>query len=87
MTINILKQKLSYVYCAVLFTWKCRLLIAFANSLDPDQVKENIRPVLDPNCLTPDHIPEGCFENAYFERKEKSADDKNHEKYTKHVKS
>ena len=29
-----------------------RLLITFANSLDPDQALENVRPDLDPNCLT-----------------------------------
>ena len=27
----------------------CCLLIAFANSLDPDQVRQNVRPDLDPN--------------------------------------
>ena len=30
----------------------CRLLITFANSLDPDQAWQNVRPDLDPNCLT-----------------------------------
>ena len=30
----------------------CRLLITFANSLDPDQAWHNVRPDLDPNCLT-----------------------------------
>ena len=30
----------------------CRLLITFANSLDPDQARQNVRPDLDPNCLT-----------------------------------
>ena len=29
------------------------LLITFANSLDPDQVRQNVVPNLDPNCLTP----------------------------------
>ena len=28
------------------------LLIIFANSLDPDQARQNVRPDLDPNCLT-----------------------------------
>ena len=28
------------------------LLLAFANSLDPDQARQNIRPDLDPNYLT-----------------------------------
>ena len=30
----------------------CHLLITFANSLDPDQDRQNISPDLDPNCLT-----------------------------------
>ena len=30
----------------------CRLLITFANSLDPDQARRNVGPDLDPNCLT-----------------------------------
>ena len=32
--------------------YKCRLLIAFANKLDPDQVRWKVVPGLDPNCLT-----------------------------------
>ena len=32
--------------------YKCRLLIAFANKLDPDQVRRKVGPDLDPNCLT-----------------------------------
>ena len=30
----------------------CRLLITFANNLDPDQARQHVRPDLDPNCLT-----------------------------------
>ena len=30
----------------------CRLLITLANSLDPDQARQNFRPDLDQNCLT-----------------------------------
>ena len=30
----------------------CRLLIIFANSLDPDQARQNAGPDQDPNCLT-----------------------------------
>ena len=30
----------------------CRLPITFANSLDPDQAQQNVRPDLDANCLT-----------------------------------
>ena len=72
----------------VLFTWKCRLLITFANSLEPDQVEENVRPDPDPNCLTPDHIPEGFFLKMLILKEKKNQQmTKNHEKYTKHVKS
>ena len=35
-----------------LFTCKCRLLITFANSLDPDQAQHIAGLNLDPNCLT-----------------------------------
>ena len=28
----------------------CRLLINFANSLEPDQARQNVGPDLDPNC-------------------------------------
>ena len=28
------------------------LLITFANSLDPDEARQNVGPDLDPNCLT-----------------------------------
>ena len=31
----------------------CHLLVTFANSLDPDQARQNVEPDLDPNCLTP----------------------------------
>ena len=30
---------------------KCRLLITFANCLDPDQARKNVMPDLGPNCL------------------------------------
>ena len=30
----------------------CRLLIIFANSLDPNQARQNVGPVLDQTCLT-----------------------------------
>ena len=31
----------------------CHLLITFANSLDKEQARQNVGPVLGPNCLTP----------------------------------
>ena len=39
----------------------CRLLITFANSLDPDQAPQNVGPDLDPNCYDTDGIPERIF--------------------------
>ena len=40
----------------------CCLLITFANSLDPDQARENVGPDLDPSCLTlNDDIPLRIF--------------------------
>ena len=34
----------------------CRLLITFANSLDPDQEQQNVGPDLDLNCLCRTHF-------------------------------
>ena len=34
------------------FVFLCYLLISFANTLDPDQARQNVGPDLDPNCLT-----------------------------------
>ena len=34
----------------------CRLLITFANSLEPDQDQQNVGPDLDPNCLCSTHF-------------------------------
>ena len=36
----------------------CRLLINFANSLDPDQARQNVGHDLDPKCLQSHSIPE-----------------------------
>ena len=35
--------------CTLMSVVKC---IAFANSLDPDQARQKVRPDLDSNCLT-----------------------------------
>ena len=40
----------------------CHLLMMVANSLDPDQVPQNIGSDLDPSCL--DVIPERIFEKS-----------------------
>ena len=37
---------------AGVFVYLCRLLITLANSLDPDQAQQIIRPDQGPNCLT-----------------------------------
>ena len=34
------------------FTYYCRLLISFADSLYPDQARQNVGTDLDPNCST-----------------------------------
>ena len=35
------------------YSWDfCHLLITFANSLEPDQGRQNVGPDLDPDCLT-----------------------------------
>ena len=43
----------------------CRLLITFANSLEPDQARQNVGPDLDQNCLTAG-IPDFVFEEVDF---------------------
>ena len=48
----------------------CRLLITFANSLDPDQDQQNVGPDLDPSCLCRTHF----LEKVNFEKQ--SAGDK-----------
>ena len=40
------------MYKVNFFAYWCRLLITFANSLDPGQARQNVGPDLDPNCLT-----------------------------------
>ena len=35
-----------------LFLYQCRLLMAFANSLDPDQARHTVKPDRNSNCLT-----------------------------------
>ena len=40
------------------------LLRAIANSMDPDQARQNVWPSLDPNCLTLLCIPERIFDFA-----------------------
>ena len=50
-------------------------MITFANSLDPDQARQNIGPDLDLNCLTMMVFLKEFFEKVYFEKISK-----NHEK-------
>ena len=45
------------------------LLITFANSLDPDQARQNVGPDLDPNCLTLMVFLKEFFEKDDFEKK------------------
>ena len=53
---------------------KCRILetghlsIILANSLDPDRVRQNVGPDLDPSCLSVMILMKECFESLFFER-------------------
>ena len=58
-------------YCS--YITLCRLLITFANSLNPDKDKKNVETDLDPNCLT-----KNFFEKDYFEQHQQMR--KKHEK-------
>ena len=51
-------------------TYKCRLLITFADSLDPDQARQIVGPYLDPNPFMV--FPEVSFEKNYFEKKQQT---------------
>ena len=48
----VLSTFLLLLFADIFGSWKCRLLITFANSLDPDQAQQNAWPDMDPNCLT-----------------------------------
>ena len=55
---------------------QCCLLIAFANSLGPDQAWQNVRPDLDPNCFNTLMVfPKRIFWKSWFWKT--SAEDKN----------
>ena len=45
----------------------CRLLITFANSLDPNQAQRFVGPDLDPNCLTLMVFLKDIFEKKIFD--------------------
>ena len=57
--IDVLEICYIFIFINLKFTWLfayqpqfCRQLLIFANNLDPDQVWQNVRPDLDPKCLT-----------------------------------
>ena len=62
----------------------CYLLISFANSLDPDQDRQNVGPDLFLNCLTRWFLRE-FFENVYFEKSQKTTTKPS--KITQHAKT
>ena len=62
----------------------CRLLITFANSLDPDQDLQNVGPDLNPTCLT--FLILFLKENLEIKFIEKSTDDSKNMKNTQHAK-
>ena len=53
----------------------CRLLITFANSLDPGQDRQIVGPDLDPNFNTLILFPKEFFEKVIYNFEKKSADD------------
>ena len=62
----------------------CRLLITFANSLDPEQDRQNVGPDLGPNRLVLLYCSLKCIEKVYFEKK--SAENNKSMKNTQHAK-
>ena len=63
----------------------CRLLIAFANSLEPDQDRQNVGPDLDPNGLTLLIVILKEFLKKLILKKKKSADDNKSMKRVKYA--
>ena len=56
-----------FIYCFLASGDFCYLLITFANSLDPDQYRQNVGPDLDTGCLK--CVPERVFEKVKFDKK------------------
>ena len=56
----------------------CHLLLIFANSLDPDQARQNVGPDLDPNCFTLIVFLKEVVEKFNFEKSRQTT--KNYEK-------
>ena len=52
LNVNIIIKMIQFLLTFSLLAVTCRLLITFANSLDPDQDRQNVSPDLDPNCFT-----------------------------------
>ena len=66
---------------ALLLDYKCRLLITFANSLDPDQARQNVGPDLDPKLFdTLMVFPKEFFKKVDFEKNQQTT--KNMQHYT-----
>ena len=54
-------------FFSVLYPTPC-LLRTFSNNLDPDQGQQDIKPDLDPNCLTLRVFLKDVFKNAFVEK-------------------
>ena len=57
-----------FVFISFLASGNYLLLITLANSLDPDQDRQNAGPDLDPNCLTLIVFLKELFEEVNFEK-------------------
>ena len=60
---------------------ECRLLRNFANSLDPYQARQNVRPDLDPICLCQMVFLKDFFEKVDFEKNQQMT--KKHENFSR----
>ena len=64
---KVLARKYQQVVLYLTFCPLC-LLITFANSLDPDQARQNVRPDLDPNFLAQMVLKKSSFQRVKYDR-------------------
>ena len=62
-------------------TYLWRLLITFANRLEPNQAWQNVGPDLDPNCLTLMVFLKGLFKKVDFLKNQQTTKKKNMKNY------
>ena len=86
-------RKKSFKFCAAnqnwldnhyikLFTDWCHLLLTFENRLAPNQAWQNVRPDMDPNCLTLIVFLKEFFNKNEFWKKKNGKKDKKHANFS-----